>query len=378
MITPTTYISALLLLIASFLCLGSWPATFKLVGPRWRFELFAIDFAIGAALLSIMAAFTLGSLGSDLAFTDRMLVAGHAAQVFLIAAGFIFNLGNMLLLAAASILGIAGAFPLSIGIALVVSSFFNFHANNVLFLVFGIVLMLVAVLLDGSACRLRDRTAPKARPVAKHAPATTPGDARTTHVAGPTTASKAPLYSKGKLVKSAASKQKARRTTKGLLLGVLGGMALGLFYPVAARGMSGEFGLGPYAGMLLFSVGVFMSTIMFNFYFLNIAIEGEPLSFGAYFKGDAPQHFLGFAGGALWAAGMLAASLAISAPQEAGLSRALAFMLPIASVLLVILWGSIGWKEFALPSSSGGKLPLGLSAAFFACSLILLGIGIVR
>ena len=377
MITPTTYISALLLLILSFLCLGSWPATFKVAGPRWRFELFSIDFAIGAALLSIIAAFTLGSLGSDLAFTDRMLVAGHAAQVFVIAAGFIFNLGNMLLLAAASILGIAGAFPLSIGVALVVSSFFNFHANNLLFLVSGIVLMLVAVLLDGAACRLRDRPAAKAHSVVKHAPATPADHASATHAAGQATASKAAVHSSGKVAKSSPSKQKSRRTSKGLLLGVLSGVALGLFYPVAARGMAGEFGVGPYAGMLLFSIGVFMSTIMFNFYFLNIAIEGEPLSFGAYFKGNAPQHFVGFGGGALWAGGMLAASLAISAPEQAGLNRALAFILPIASVLLVVLWGSIRWKEFAAPSSNG-QLSLGLSAVFFACSLILLGIGMVR
>ena len=111
MVLPTTYISALLLLVLSFICLGSWVSTFKLAGPRWRFELFCIDFAIGAAALSAIAAFTLGSLGSDLGFTDRMLVAGHLAQVFLIAAGFIFNLGNMLLLAAALYVALIFAHP---------------------------------------------------------------------------------------------------------------------------------------------------------------------------------------------------------------------------------------------------------------------------
>ncbi len=377
MITPTTYISALLLLIVSFLCLGSWPAAFKRSGSRWRFELFSIDFAVGAVLLSVIAAFTFGSLGTDLAFTDRMLVAGHAAQVFVIAAGFIFNLGNMLLLAAASSLGIAGAFPLSIGVALVVSSFFNFHANNVLFLIAGIVLMIVAVLLDQSVCRLKDRLIAKAHPTPKHAVTPPPSaDARATHVASQATVAKPAVHS-GKIVKSAPSKQKTRRTNKRLLLCVLSGVALGLFYPVAARGMNGEFSLGPYAGMLLFSIGVFVSTIVFDFYFLNIAIEGEPLSFGAYFKGNAPQHFLGFAGGALWAGGMLAAALAISAPEQTGLNRALAFIVPAASVLLVMLWGSVGWKEFA-PPPAGGRLLLALTAVFFTCSLILLGIGIVR
>src|SRR5579875_4114249 len=126
MILPTTYVSALLLLIFSFLCLGTWANTFRLSGTRWRFELFNIDFAVGAILISVIAAFTLGTLGSDLAFSDRMLVAGRTAQAFLVGAGFIFNLGNMLLLAAVSMIGFASAFPLSIGLALVVTSLFHF------------------------------------------------------------------------------------------------------------------------------------------------------------------------------------------------------------------------------------------------------------
>src|SRR5579875_142197 len=121
MILPSTYASALVLLVLSFFCLGTWVNTFKLTGTHWRFELFSIDFAIGAILLSVIAAFTLGTMGSELAFSDRMLVAGRGAQVFVVAAGFIFNLGNMLLLASISILGIAGAFPLSIGLAIIIA-----------------------------------------------------------------------------------------------------------------------------------------------------------------------------------------------------------------------------------------------------------------
>ena len=153
MVLPTTYISTLLLLILSFICLGCWTNTFKLAGPRWRFELFCIDFAIGAALLSVIAAFTFGLLGSDLGFTDRMLVAGHLAQVFLIAAGSIFNLGNMLLLAAASILGTATAFPLAFGVALVISSLLNLRTENEFVLISGIVIVIIAILLDARSLR---------------------------------------------------------------------------------------------------------------------------------------------------------------------------------------------------------------------------------
>lgn len=377
MIVPTTYISALLLLILSFFCLGSWINTFKLTGPRWRFELFSIDFAIGAALLSVIAAFTLGTLGSDLAFTDRMLVAGHTAQAVVVAAGFIFNLGNMLLLSAASLVGISAAFPLSIGVALVVNSFFNFRGDNVLFLVSGIVLMMVGLVLDARSCGIRDRAAAKARAAAKGASPPPAAGTAAAGTGGQPTVSTATAPKTRKVAHTHARRKKSRRTTKGLVVGLLGGVALGLFYPVAAMGMTGDFGLGPYAGELLFSLGVLVSTIIFNFYFLNIAIDGEPLSFGAYFQGRARQHFLGFGGGALWAGGVLAALLARSASAQNGLNPVLVFILTIGSALLPMLWGSLSWKEFT-PAPASAKLSLGLTAVFFSASLILFAFGIMR
>ena len=146
MILPTTYGSTLLLLLVSFVCWGLWINTFKLAGPRWRFELYSIDFAVGVALVSLLAAFTLGSLGSDLAFSDRLLVAGRASQAFVMGAGFLFNLGNMLLLAAVSLLGISGAFPIAIGLAVIISSMLLFGGTNASFLISGLVLMVAAVL----------------------------------------------------------------------------------------------------------------------------------------------------------------------------------------------------------------------------------------
>lgn len=138
MILPSTYVSTVILLVISLLCFGLWVNTFKLAGLRWRFELFYVDFAVGTALFAIAAALTFGSLGSDLAFSDRMLVAGRTAQGMVVLSGAIFNLGNMLLLAAASLLGIASAFPLSVGVALIVTTFFHFQAGNILLLVGGI------------------------------------------------------------------------------------------------------------------------------------------------------------------------------------------------------------------------------------------------
>jgi glucose uptake protein len=100
LVLPTTWLSALFFLVLSFICLGSWANTFKASGSRWRFELFSIDFAVGALIFSLLAAYTLGTLGADLGFSDRMLVAGRTNQALGIAAGALFALGNMLLLAA--------------------------------------------------------------------------------------------------------------------------------------------------------------------------------------------------------------------------------------------------------------------------------------
>ncbi len=350
MILPTTYASALLLLIISFLCLGLWINTFKFAGSRWRFELYSIDFAIGAALLSAIAAFTLGTLGSDLAFSDRMLVAGRASQAFAVAAGFLFNLGNMLLLAAVSLLGISGAFPIAFGCALVIGSLFSFRSSNVLILVGGMVLMLLTVIIQVAACRIRDAQ--------RRAAATKPVAAGTAKVA----------------VKSGLRtppKPARRKTGKGIFIALLSGTMLGFFYPLGAKGMSGELSLGPYAGLLLFAVGILISTVLFDFYFLNIAIEGPRLSSGAYLQGQAHQHFLGFAGGALWAGGALAALLAIAVPAQAGVHAAIKLILPLASVLLAVACGTFGWKEFK-SAPANAKVSLYLASAIFACGLALI------
>jgi glucose uptake protein len=312
----------------------------KLAGSRWRFELFYIDFAIGVLLLSLIAAFTLGSLGSELAFTDRMLVAGRGAQAFVVAAGFIFNLGNMLLVGAASLIGIAAAFPLSIGLAIVIGSLFNFGPANTVSLASGIAIMIVALLLDGIACRSRDHSS------------------LTTAAPTPKTPAKASL------------RARTRKTAKGLILAIIGGIILGFFYPVAARGLNGDFGVGPYAGLLLFSLGLLVSTVIFNFYFLNIAIEGGPLTLGAYTRGHARQHFWGLAGGALWAVGALAAALARSVGPQIALNPVPGVLLPLASVLLVMFCGALAWKEFGgAPANS--KVCFVVMACLFGCALFL-------
>jgi glucose uptake protein len=347
-VLPNSFAAAIVLLIVSLVCLGTWPNLFKLTGKSWRFELFYYDFGVGAILLALAAAYTFGTFGSDLSFSDRMMVAGRTAQAMLAGAGFVFNLSNMLLVASISLVGMATALPLSVGTALIVTSFWNFRAANFFLLIAGILLLFLATIIDGAACRFRDAALLRARAAAAK-PAT----------------------------KRSHQPPKSKRTGKGIFTGVLSGIFMGFVYPIARNHLVGELALGPYAAILMFAIGMVISTIIFNFYFVNISIEGVPVSFSAYFRGKPGQHFLGFASGAMLVLGFLAALLAAATPPAAGINRALLVAIPGASVILGVLWGTCAWKEFAR-SSTNAKLTLSLGTLLFACGLALFAVAVGR
>jgi glucose uptake protein len=371
MILPASYPSVLLLLIASLICLGSWVNTFKAAGARWRFELFSIDFSVGAMLLVLFVAFTLGTLGSDLGFSDRMLVAGRTAQGLALVAGAVFNLGNMLLLAAVSLLGITTAFPLSVGVALIVGSCFHLRSGNLAYLIAGIVVMMAAVLFEVCSARLRDAAAAAKKHSASTARVESPAAAKEPLAAGRV---RAPETRTAKPTIRPAAKPKARKSARGIIAAIISGIALGCFPLVLQNCVPGDLGLGAYAAMLLFGVGVLVSTLVYNFYFLNISIEGSPLTFGAYFKGGLRQHLLGFIGGVLCAGGILAALLAAGAPAAADVPPILNVVFPLVSVPLAFFFGAAVWKEFA-GARSNVKTSLIAGIALFACSLGLLAFG---
>jgi glucose uptake protein len=237
LVTPATWLSALLLLLLSFLCLGSWANTFKRTGSRWRFELFSFDFAVGALLLAVLAAYTFGTFGSELGFSDRMLVSGRTNQAMAVVSGAIFALGNMLLLAAISLIGMSTAFPLSMAAALAIAAMLQFRPTNVFFLLPGIVLLLVTVVLSALAAggvKINVPAAPAAPPP-------------------PSRSYVRELHRKG-----------MSSSTKGIIAGLIGGIVLGGFFPIAERSMSGDFGLGAYAGTLMICIGLIPSTIVLN------------------------------------------------------------------------------------------------------------------
>ncbi len=363
-----SYGSVLLLLVASLVCLGSWLNTFK--AAKWRFQLFSIDFGLGGIVVAVVAAYTLGAFGGgDVGVSDRMLLAGRTAQVFAVAAGAAFSAGIMLLLAGVSLLGMSTAVPLTVGVALILNSFLHYRHANIMYLAGGTILMLVSLALEMRAASLPEilerkrvpaRPAPGAqgpRPAAAKPPAAT--------VTGP-----AIRPAKKKV---AAARRKPQRAVRGVLCAILAGLALAFLVPFLDNSIPGELGLGPYAGMLLFALGVLGSAIIYDFFFLNIGVDGPPLNFAGYVQGKLIHHLLALVGGTVCFIGLLAAILAVGSPRTVGVPPSLYILLPLLSVPLTVLFGLFIWKEMSAgPGLKNGVL---IGLVFFLCSLALFAFG---
>src|SRR5882724_6218906 len=126
MMLPTTYLGALFLRVFSMLCWGSWANTQKLTG-KWRYELYYYDYALGVVVCAVIAAFTFGSLNSaELTFSDNFLISSYRKMAWGFFAGCVFNLANMMLVAGISVAGLSVAFPVGIGLALVIGVVWNY------------------------------------------------------------------------------------------------------------------------------------------------------------------------------------------------------------------------------------------------------------
>jgi len=351
MVLPTTYGITLLLTLVSMICWGSWANAQKLTG-RWRFELFYYDYTFGVLLAAVVAAFTFGTMGSEMTFADNLAISGKTNYAYGFGAGVIFNLANMLLVAAIAVAGLSVAFPIGIGIALVVGCVSNYIINpqgNPVLLFSGVALVLVAIILDALAYRAHAKTRQAAAEALTPEPIAKRG--------------RRPIY-----VKKAAA-----TSTKGIVLSIVSGVLMGSFYPLVELGKRGDTGLGPYSIGLIFAFGVFLSTFVFNIYFLNLPVIGEPIGMIQYFKGTSKQHLLGIAGGVIWCVGMLANYVAASAPKEVQAGPAVSYAIGQGATMVSALWGVFVWKEFAGASARARNLLI-MMFVFFAAGLILVSI----
>lgn len=308
MILPTTYVAALLLTVLTMICWGSWANTTKLTG-KWRFELFYFDYSLGVLLLAIVAAMTLGSMGDDLTAFDNFLIAGKRKMLYGFAGGMVFNLANMLLVAAISVAGLAVAFPIGIGLALVIGVIWNYlitPQGNPGLLFGGAALVVGAIVVCAQAYRTHAATR---KPVLGQPP-------------------------------------RPRRTGRGIVLSLISGVLMGSFYPLVEMGKTGDLALAPYSIALIFALGVFFSTFFFNIIFMNLPVEGPAISPFQYFRGTLKQHFLGVLGGVIWCTGTIANFAASSAPPEVNVGPAISYGLGQGATLISTLWGLLVWKEF--------------------------------
>jgi glucose uptake protein len=339
----TTPLVSLALFIVSSVCLGSWAVMFKLSGKRWRYELFSLDFAFGTVLFSSLVAITLGNIGPDLPLGERLLLSSRTAQTLVLSAGCIFGLANLLLMGAVSILGIAGTFPICIGLALVVNAVLNFRSYDFVWLLAGLVLLVFGVLLDVNACRSRG--------IAMAVPP------------------KKTLHPPPRI--------KGIRSLKGSAVACIAGVALGVFYPLAAAGIYDDTGLGPYAGLLFFCAGVLISTLVFSILSFNVALEGTNLNIRSYFAGNLRQHLSGIAAGVIWGAGALTALIVRPAADLQGQQQVLPAILPLASVGVALIWGALIWKEFAAAPRRAQFSLIG-TAALLVCGFWLVRLAHLR
>lgn len=284
------------------LCWGSWANTQKLAASTWRFELFYWDYVLGIVLLSLLFAFTLGSMGEGgRPFLMDLDQADNTSITSALLGGVLFNAANILLVAAISIAGMSVAFPVGIGLALVVGVIVNYidsPVGNSTILFAGVALVALAILLNANAYR--------------------------------------------KL-----STNTGTVSTKGLVLSVVAGLLMGFFYKYVANSMFPDFSnpiagkLSPYTAVVLFSMGILFSNFIFNTYLMKRPFAGTPVSFSTYFTGSIKTHLVGVLGGMIWCIGM---SFSILASDKAG--PAISYGLGQGATIVAAIWGIYIWKEF--------------------------------
>ncbi len=297
MFIPHTYSAALILMLASMLCWGSWANTQK-IDKRWRFELFYWDYVWGLLACALLFGLTLGSTNSASpdSFFRNLDAASARSLLEAFFGGVIFNLGNLLLVAAISVAGMAVAFPIGAGLALVIGAVINYIISpkgNPILLFGGIALICIAILLDAMAYR---------------------------------------GLSGG-----------AKATTKGVGLSLACGVAVGLFYPFVAKALTGPNHLGPYTVFFVFALGALVSNFPMNYALMRRPVSGQPLQMKDYFKGHTSLHAWGILGGAIWGIGTIANFVASYVPM---IGPATSFSLGEGNTMISAIWGIFVWKEF--------------------------------
>lgn len=318
-----SYGLAILFCVITMLCWGSWANTQKLASRNWRFELFYWDYVIGILMFSILSALTLGSIGEQgRPFIEDLKQADSANIGSALLGGVIFNAANILFSAAIAIAGMSVAFPVGIGLALVLGVIVNYTAaqkGDPLMLFGGVALVAVAIILNALAYR-----------------------------------------------KASGADKKV--SSKGITVSLIAGLLMSFFYRFIAASMDLENfespaagKMTPYTAVFIFSVGIFLSNFIFNTILIRKPIAGAPTSYGEYFRGNFGTHMTGILGGLIWGLGN---SFNLIAAGKAG--PAISYGLGQGATLVAALWGVFIWKEFKNAPASTNKYVTAMFLFFVA------------
>lgn len=330
MVIIHSYTVAIILCFITMLCWGSWANTLKLARKEWPFPLYYWDYSLGLILLALVFGLTLGSIGEEgrSFFADLGQASGRAlGSAFL--GGVIFNLSNLLIVAATAIVGMAVAFPIAVGLALVIGVIINYlkvPQGDPVFLFIGVGLIVLAILINAIAYR----TLPS--------------------------------------VKSGGK-------AKGIFLSIFSGIIMGFFYRFVAESIDmNNFSqpqpglMTPYAAVLVFTLGIFVSNFLWNTYFMYRPVEGKKVIYLDYFrKGNLRLHLVGILGGVIWNIGM---SFSIVAAEQAG--PAISYGLGQGATMVAAAWGVFIWKEFREAPRSTNWLLAGMFLTFIAGLLLII------
>lgn len=296
------YFIAILLSFIVMFAWGSWPNTLKMVKQNWKFQLFYWDYTIGVFLFSLIMAFTFGSFGdSGRPFVKDLLQTDNINLVYAFLGGVIFNVYNILLMNAVVIAGISVAFPVGVGLALVLgvgANYLRIPTGNLLVLMLGVLAVVLAILSTSIA------------------------------------------YNK-------LTTNKNTKSAKGIIISLVSGVFGTFWYLFVGKSMSVtqvslEVGkMGPYTSVVIFAFGLFISNFIFNTIMMKRPLSGEKAVYAEYYSGSFYNHFWGIVGGLIWGVGM---SLSILASETAGF--AISYGLSQTCTMIAALWGIFVWKEF--------------------------------
>jgi glucose uptake protein len=304
---PQLYAVVLMFMLVSMLCWGSWANTRKLTAG-YPFSLFYWDYVVGILVGTLLWGFTLGNIyGGPASFVANLRTADTTHILYAIAGGVIFNVANLLLVAAIDVAGMAVAFPVGIGLALIVGVILNYilHPAGNPFLIFGgVALVAVAILLDALAYKRREHS--------------------------------------------------GTASTRGVVLSIVSGVLMGTFYPFVTKSTLGPHSLGPYAVSFIFAIGVALCSLPLNAFLMKHSLTGETATtFSQYKAAKGSWHFWGMVGGIIWCTGAVASFVAGKANL---VGPAVSYAIGQGATMVSAIWGVFIWREFASAPPASRKL----------------------